>query len=1044
MQHTITWVFRVARKRIGFTLLALAPWTLLHAQSTITGTVLDAGSQQPIAGVSVTQVGTNNATLTDEQGKFILRIQRFPAILQVTYIGYEREEISVRDANVPIAVSLKEDVGFLEEVVITGYTTQQRKNITGAITTVSFGEANTAQADQDPIKLLQGNAAGVQITSTSGTPGGGVSFVIRGNNSIGGSVEPLYVVDGIFLNTSLPIGSLGGNLQSSPLADINPADIESITLLKDANATAIYGSQGSNGVVVITTKRGKRNSASRINISAKQGWADAINKFQATTGPETGQLLYEAWANTAAENGESLADYLTRERPANWNIVFPFANPDGSSDFSRDDIVNLPTYDRISDLFQTAATADYQLSLSGGTATSNHYLALGYANQQSVVKPNEFERFSGRVNYDNNVTERLKVGTSYSVVRTGRSKVYSNDNNAGGVINSAIFPRSFLPIYDANGNYLNHATFNNHLRLIDHVDNNYVTWRNTVNLYGEYTFLPELKFRTSGSFDYTSNGSRSFSDFALSNNGSASASNNIIQVYTAEQTLTYVKSFVDKHDVNLLLGNTVYAQHSQGVSANGSDYVFDVLREVSSGGTTSGGSSRNENRLVSFFGSAGYTFDDKYNLEFNFRADGSSRFGSNVRWGYFPAGGVSWNAGQEQFIQRLNVFDALKVRASYGFSGNQNGIGNYDALAIWSTNAQSYLDQPALSPGRLANPDLTWETTRQTNLGVDFAILKNRLNITLEGYYKYTTNGLQEITVPSRSGYSAALRNYAEISNKGVELTIQSLNIQRPGFRWTTDFNISTNRNRIERIPQEQTMGATNRGTSILREGFPVNSFFLYKQLYVDSQTGNAVYEDVDGDGIITYADRQIVGSVQPNFVGGITNSVSYKGFDLNVFFYFTQGNDVLNMHNFFLVHGGIQNGIGFDPRQLDRWQKPGDVTDIPKPTRYTANPEQNNSPANNYSGQVASLSTRYLDDASFLRLRNVALSYSLPQGYAAKVGVNRIKATVSGTNLWTLTRYKGLDPEVSAQSSNQNTAGYDWATVPQPRTFEFILNLTL
>lgn len=239
-------------------------------------------------------------------------------------------------------------------------------------------------------------------------------------------------------------------------------------------------------------------------------------------------------------------------------------------------------------------------------------------------------------------------------------------------------------------------------------------------------------------------------------------------------------------------------------------------------------------------------------------------------------------------------------------------------------------------------------------------------------------------------------------------------------------------------------MGATNRGTSILREGYPVNSFFLYKQLYVDPQTGNAVYDDVDGDGIITYADRQIVGNAQPDFVGGITNTASYKGFDLNVFFYFTKGNDVLNMHNFFLVHGGIQNGIGFDPRQLERWQKPGDVTDIPKPTRYTANPEQNNAPANNYSGQVASLSTRYLEDASFLRLRNVALSYSVPSEFAAKLGVNRIKATISGTNLWTLTSYKGLDPEVSAQSSNQNTAGYDWATVPQPRTFEFILNLTL
>lgn len=1045
MHYSIRAVLQKARKiTVLIVLGGLAPWSVSHAQETVHGTVVDAASGHPIVGVSIHQAGANNGTLTDQQGKFALAVSQLPIRIRLTYLGYEQQELSVADARNPITVHLKEDAGFLEEVVITGYTTQQRKNITGAITTVTFSEAQAAQADQDPIKLLQGTAAGVQVTSTSGSPGGGVSFIIRGNNSIGGSVEPLYVVDGIFLNTNLPVGGLGGNLQSSPLADINPADIESITLLKDANATAIYGSQGSNGVVVITTKRGKRNAGSRFNIAAKQGVSDAINKFKVTTGPETGQLLYESWSNTASENGEPLAEYVQRERPANWNIVFPFTQADGSPDFSRNDIENLPTYDRVKDLFQTAGTADYQLSLAGGSANSNHYLALGYANQESVVKPNEFSRFSGRANYDNNVTDRLKVGTSYSIVRTERSKVYSNDNNPGGVINSAIFPRSFLPIYDAQGNLLNHATFNNHLRLIDHVDNSYVTWRNTVNLYGEYTILPELKFRTSGSFDYTSNGMRSFSDFALSNNGAASASNTLIQVYTAEQTLTYVKTFADKHQVNTLLGNTVYAQQMQGVNASGSDYIFDVLREVSSGGTTSGGSSRSENRLVSFFGTAGYTFDDKYNIEFNFRADGSSRFGSNVRWGYFPAGGVSWNAGREDFIQDLDVFDALRVRASFGYSGNQNGIGNYDALAIWSTNAQAYLDQPALSPGRLANPDLTWETTQQTNIGLDFSVLNNRLHATIEAYHKYTTNGLQQITVPSRSGYSSALRNYAEISNRGLEFTLQSVNIENDAFRWTTDFNVSTNRNRIERIPQEQTMGATNRGTSILREGYPVNSFFLYKQLYVDPQTGNAVYDDVDGDGIITYADRQIVGNVQPDFIGGITNTASYKGFDLNVFFYFTQGNDVLNMHNFFLVHGGIQNGIGFDPRQLDRWQKPGDVTDIPKPTRYTANPEQNNAPANNYSGQVASLSTRYLDDASFLRLRNVALSYTVPSSVASKLGVNRIKATVSGTNLWTLTSYRGLDPEVSAQSSNQNTAGYDWATVPQPRSFEFILNLTL
>jgi TonB-dependent starch-binding outer membrane protein SusC len=1010
----------------------------------IIGKVLDGQTKEPIAGARVSSNSEKSGTSTDGKGNFSLTYKSLPVTITIEFLGYKKQEIDVYEATGSVIIELSEKLNILEETVITGYTTQQRKSISGAITTVPFNEVNTNQADQDVAKLLQGKATGVQVTSTSGLPGGGVSLVIRGNNSIGGSVNPLYVVDGVFFNTSIPVSGGGGNLLSSPLADINPSDIESITLLKDANATAIYGSQGSNGVVVITTKRGQRNKSSRINLSISNGFAKATNKFKATTGPETGQLLYEAWANTATENGETLATYLARENPTNWNIVFPFTNADGTPDYTQNNIANLPTYDRISDIFQTAKVSDYQVAISGGTNTSNHYIAVGYNNQESIIKPTTFERYTGRINYDNNVTKNLKVGTSYSLARTQRSKVRNNDNDPGGIINSAIFPRSFLPVFDANGNYLNQATFNNHLKLIKHLDNNYVTWRNTLNLFGEYSILPELKFRSSWSFDFTNNTARSFSDFELSSAGAASASSSLNLIYTAEQLLTYNKKIGNKHKINFLLGNTVNARQSESVSASGSDYVFDVLKEVSSGATTTGGSARSESRLVSFFGKGGYSFDDKYTFEYSFRADGSSRFGKNVRWGYFPAGGFTWNAGQEGFVHDLNVFDALKFRVSHGYAGNQNGLGNYDALATWSSSAQSYLDQPSLSPGRLANPDLTWETTRQTDIGVEFSVLKNRLNFDFDVYKKYTTNGIQSVTVPSRSGYTSSTRNYSEISNRGVEFSVESVNFQTKQLRWTTSLNISANRNRIEKIPQEQTFGATNRGTSILREGYPVNSFFLYKQLYVDPETGNAVYDDVDKNGKITYADRQIVGNTEPDFVGGITNVATYKGFELDVFLYFTKGNDILNMSDFFLVHGGTQNGIGFNSRQLDRWQQPGDVTDIPKMSKYTLNPTANNSAANNYTGQVANLSSRYLDDGSFLRLKNVALSYTLPKSITTPLKVNRIKATLTATNLWTLTKYKGLDPEVSAQSENQNTAGYDWATVPQPRTVEFKLNVTI
>lgn len=1014
------------------------------AQIKLNGIVLNSKNNKGLQGVTITPQGSKiKGTISNAHGEFELDIPQYPVVINFTSLGYAPQQITLTTAPNDLKVSLTENEGYLDEVVITGYTSQQRKSVSGAISTVKFDEKMTNQADQDVVKLLQGRTAGTQITATSGSPGGGVSFVIRGNNSITGSVSPLYVIDGVFMNTNLPVTGGGGNLLSNPLADINPSDIESVTILKDANATAIYGSQGANGVVLIQTKRGKLNTPSRISVSTKQGSAKAAKKFKSTTGPETGQLLYESWYNTASENNESLEAYILREKPTNWDLIFPFKTGAGTTDFSKNNIDQLPTYNRIDDIFQTARNQDYQLSFYGGSTTSNHFIGLGYADQESIVRPNTFSRFSARINYDTNVSTKLKLGTSYNLARVLRTKVRNNDNDPGGIINSAIFPRSFLPVYDDKGAYLNHATFNNHLRLIEHLDNDYITWRNTVNLYGEYSILPNLKYKVSGSFDYTNNSSRSFSDFSLSNTGSASADNSLIQGYTGEQLLTYITTFADKHRFNVLLGNTVYAQQLQNVRATGSNYVFDVLKEVSNGGITTGGSSRTENRLVSFFGNTGYSYDEKYNLEFSLRADGSSRFGSNVRWGYFPAAGFIWNVAKEKFLSNHRFINGLKIRTTYGLSGNQNGIGDYDALAIWNTNAQSYLDQPSLSPGRLANPYLTWETTRQTNLGADIVLFDNKINIVIDWYRKYTSNGLQNIFVPSRSGYTQTIQNYAEVSNKGIEFTIESTNIKTEDFAWYTSFNISRNRNKIEKIPQEQTMGATNRGTSILRQGYAINSFFLYNQLYVDPQTGNAVYEDVDKNGVVNYADRKILGNTEPDFIGGLSNTFTYKGIELNAFLYFTKGNNILNMQDFFLVHGGTQNGIGFFKRQLDRWTTPGDITDIPKMTKYTQHPEQNNSSANNYTGQVANISSRYLEDGSFLRLRNVSVGYSLPNAVVSRLKLYKVKASVSATNLWTLTNYRGLDPEVSAQSTNQNTAGYDWATIPQPRTIEFVLNVT-
>ncbi|MFA6086541.1 SusC/RagA family TonB-linked outer membrane protein [Mucilaginibacter sp.] len=993
-------------------------------KSKLTGVVLDATSKQPLPGAIIKIKGTTHAVSADVDGKFsFVTGQSFPYTLVVSYIGYVQQEVAVNGS--PVEVLLKENINQLNDVVITGYTTQERKYVAGSISSVS-GDAIKDQPAAGFNQLLQGKATGVQVLASSGVPGGGITFRVRGNNSINASVDPLYIIDGVFVSNADPIQTGLGNQQgSNPLADLNPNDIESIQILKDANSTAIYGSLGANGVVIVTTKRGKRNTNARINLSTYQGWSTAINKYKVATGPETALLTNESRVNTAVDNGQ----------PAS-GVILPFPDP-----------ASQPTYDRIGGLFRTARTQDYELSTQGGTDKSTYYIGLGYLNQESVVKPSGYTRYTARINYDSYLTNKLKVGTSINLSRSKRN-LSGSDNNPQGVINSALFPRSYLPIFNADGTYARYGSFDNHLALINNLDNDAVGWRTIGNLFGEYSIIPGLKLRSSWSIDngseYENNYSNTLISAGIASNGSAASYENKNLVLTNEQVLNYIKTFGhnNKHNLNALIGNTINTVLSQNTTATGTGFAANSLKSVAVAATRSGSSSRAESKLLSFFSKVSYTYDDKYTIDGSIRADGSSKFGVNKQWGYFPSGGVAWRAGQEDFIKNLNIFDELKFRASIGLSGNQNGIGSYAAQGLWASGA-NYLELPGTSPSQLANPDLTWETTRQIDFGAEFGFLKNRLNIVVDYYNKYTYDLLLNVPVPYRSGFASYLQNYGSVRNKGVELAINSTNIKTKDFTWVTNFNISYNNNRIEKLASDISLGASGRNISILRQGYPVNSFQLYKQLYVDPQTGNAVYEDVNKDGQITSADRQIVGNALPKYTGGFTNNITYKNFDLNFFFYFQQGNKIMNMNDFFMVHGGNQANIGFLPRQLDRWQKPGDVTDIPRLTTYSANPTQNGGPANNYGGNVANLSSRYLEDGSFIRLKTLTFGYNLPQSVVQKIGLSKLRIYAQGTNLLTFTRYNGLDPEVSSQSSNQNTAGYDWATVPQPKTFQIGANVT-
>ncbi|OQP40819.1 hypothetical protein A4H97_14505 [Niastella yeongjuensis] len=1003
-----------------YLLLLLLMSQMLVAQTTITGTILT-DEQVPLEGVTIQVKGHAVQTLTNNRGGFSITVPALPVLLLVSHTGYLKEEFTITTLT-PASYRLIRNEKNLDEVVITGYSTQNKKLIAGSIQTINsqtFRDVPASGFNQ----LLQGKATGVQVNANSGVPGGGITFRIRGNNSINASVDPLYIIDGVFISNTDPIQTgLGQQQGSNPIADINPSDIENITILKDANATAIYGSLGANGVVIVTTKRGRLNSRAKVSLNGYHGWSRATKKFRVASGAETALLTNESRINTVKDNPALPPPTL-------------IAEPESQ-----------PTYDRVSDLFRTARTSNYEMSVQGGTDKSAYYAGLGYLKQEGIVRPSNFERYSGRLNYDNYLNRQIKIGTSINISRTWRN-VSSNDNNPQGVINSAIFVRSYLPVFNTDGTYARYGSFDNHLALINYLGNDAVGWRTIGNIYGEYAILPELKLRTSWSLDnaseYENNFISSLLAAGVASNGSAASYETKNLVLTNEQVLTFIKSFGEdgKHSINALVGNTINTVLSQSTSATGTGFASNDLTAVSVASVRSGSSAQSRSKLLSVFSKASYTYNNRYTLDASFRADGSSKFGANNRWGFFPSGGFTWRADQEGFIQSLNLFNELRFRASVGLSGNQNGIGPYAAQGLWQSG-NNYLDQPGIAPSQLANPDLTWETTRQTDFGTEFSILNSRLFVAVDYYNKYTYDLLLNVPVPNRTGFATYLQNYGAVSNKGFELAIRSTNVKTRTFKWTTEFNISQNTNRIEKLASDIALGASGRNISILRQGYAVNSFQLYKQLYVDPQTGNAVYEDLTKEGNITAADRQIVGNALPRYTGGFTNTFSYKGFDLNVFFYFQQGNKIMNMNDFFLVHGNTQANIGFVPRQLERWQKPGDITDIPRVTTSSLTPEANNSAANNYGGNVANLSSRYLEDGSFIRLRTLSLSYTLPASIISKLKFNNIRAYIQGTNLITITKYGGPDPEVSSQSGNQNTAGYDWATVPQPKTIQVGVNL--
>ena len=986
------------------------------ASNTLHGKVVDAGTKQPVTGAVVRIKGTNKAVATNSLGEFALATdQSFPYTIQVSFIGYDKAEIKVTGELV--TVSLTSATSQLNDVVVVGYGTQKKEDLTGSVSKI-----NTAEISKQPVASfdaqLQGQAAGVQVTNPSGVPGQSIFVRVRGTTSINSSSDPLYIVDGVFLNnTSLQTLSLGGG-STSPLADINPADIESIEVLKDASATAIYGSRGANGVVLVTTKHGSYNAAPKVTFDASNGWvqADRSTLPKMVTGPEGAELANEYWVNSGIDN--PLLNQTVANEPFRPVALGGQGTP-----------AQQQTYDRMDDLLQRGSVQDYNLGIQGGSNTSKYYIGGGYTDQDALIKVLNFSRESLKFNFDQDLSKNISVGISNNISRSYRSQAFDGDGPQVDLWNAAVSAATYTPKFAADGTS---TGADNIYTLIANYDVHTISLRYIGSVFATAKIIDGLTFKTSFSMDYDHYDESAYwntnTSIGKAVNGEATSALTQNSTWINEQTLTYQKNF-GIHHLNFLLGNSFQSNLITLTSAQGTGFANNDFTDISSASVRTAAETWTKNTLASFFGRFDYNIASKYYFDASFRADGSSKFGINNKWGYFPAFSVAWRLKDESFLKDVNWLSDLKFRASYGITGNEQGTSNFASQGLW-TGGSSYADvngspQPGIAPSQLGNPNLKWEQTAQTDLGFDASFLNNRISLTFDVYDKNTTNLLLQEPVAASTGFSTYWANAGSMSNKGYEIGINSTNIQSGSFTWKTGLNVSGNANKITKLPTAIT--DYTRNWVIMEQGHEMNSFWLYDQTGVNPQNGQVIFAGQAANGTVSAADREIIGSVYPKAYGGINNSFNYKNFDLSVLFTFEWGNDELNLNRYFRERNPSSGGV--DTYVLQRWTTPGQETDIPRLT----------SVGNNYT---IDNSSRYLENASFLRLKELDFGYTLPASFDAKLKVTRIRVYFVGSNLFLWTKYTG-DPE-SSVTSDPNAQGLGgFGVPPQPKSFQFGLNVT-
>lgn len=1035
------------KKRLFISIVVLAASISAFAQTTLTGRITDARTGEPLIGASLVPKSSKElGAVTDIDGNFKLVTNvELPLTLSVQFIGYRSQEVDVYDASEPVDIQLIDASDRINEVVIIGYGAQKRLELTSSISTVGQDLLNQSVGSVE--NALQGAVAGLNVATTSGQPGAVSNIRIRGGNSITGGNEPLYVIDGLIVYNdiaSTSTGASGSDAALDPLSFLNPNDIERIEVLKDVSATAIYGTRGANGVIIITTKKGSHGK-NNISYSGTFGWSKAAKTLDFLNAQQFTELYNE----------------LTPNAP----LAAPTANHDWQDAALR-----------------TAFSQEHQISFTGGDEVSRYTISGGYKDQKGIIIGTDLKRYTGRINYERNILKNLLIGVNatgaYSNLEGLRNVDHDNSGQtakwAANSWMSALITPQTQAIYNADGSFNYSPTpisqdlfirdgqtvVGNPISDLYNIKTSTSNTRVIANAFAEWEVIKNLKLKANIGADLSNtkqnNYSPSYTTTGLEHNGVASVGDNRTNVWQAEFTASYDNTFKRLHHINVLGGYTTQRTDRSGFATTVRNFANDDTGydNLSAGSDLYRSTSdRIISTLQSVLGRVNYSFDSRYNASLTLRADGSSRFAKDHKWGWFPSAGFSWNIDKEKFIHLGKQVDFLQLRLSAGIVGNQE-IGDYQFAATVSPTETPFIyngqETVAYYIVNKANPDLKWEKTASYNIGISSGFFQNRLNVTLDAYYKKTSDLLLQVPVEGVTGYATALRNAGSVTNKGIELEIGAVLIDRKDLKWNVNGNIAHNKNEVTSLGQARSIipsigGATLGYISplIVAVGEPLGTFYGYKfagivqseeqaatltpQTINKLEPGNPYYEDVNGDGVVNTEDQTILGNAQPKFTYGLNTTLKYKQFDLLIAIAGSYGNKLYNGLATRLTKGSTYyNSLAV---VADRWTPTHPSNEIQK--------------ASNDLTVVSD--SRYVENASYLRVKNIQLGYTFPVPQITRD--TRLRLYLSLQNFFTITNYSGYDPEGGRNGASEQSGiyqGIDMATYPTAKTVQLGINVTL